>query len=83
MLFRSRMAWQFGGVAESLGVSTKLPTERLELDDAKALDINPELDLEPNQIDYDRLIRFPNLSSIASARFLHDEIGRASCRERV
>ncbi|AOY78995.1 type III-B CRISPR-associated protein Cas10/Cmr2 [Moorena producens JHB] len=37
-----RMAWQYGGVGESLG------------------------------IDYKQFIRFPNLSSIAAARFAHD-----------
>jgi CRISPR-associated protein Cmr2 len=42
-----RMAWKYGGIAESLGVSTE------------------EDDLE-------NLIRFPNLSSIAAARFAHD-----------
>lgn len=42
-----RMAWGYGGVAESLGIIV-------------AEDI------------YEQLIRFPNLSSIASARFAHD-----------
>ena len=44
-----RMAWQHGGIAETLGVSE-------EWDDS-----NP---------DYENLIRFPNLSSIAAARYL-------------
>lgn len=39
-----RMAWQYGGVAESLGILI-------------------------NSDDYESLIRFPNLSSIAAARF--------------
>jgi CRISPR-associated protein Cmr2 len=39
-----RMAWQYGGVAESLGIFI-------------------------NSDDYESLIRFPNLSSIAAARF--------------
>ena len=42
-----RMAWNKGGVAESLGI----PVEK------------------EGVIDYDKLIRFPNLSAIASARF--------------
>jgi CRISPR-associated protein Cmr2 len=42
-----RMAWKYGGIAESLGVAKE------------------EDDLE-------NLIRFPNLSSIAAARFAHD-----------
>lgn len=43
-----RMAWNYGGVAESLGI----PTEHEE------------------ELDYDSLVRFPNLSSIAAARFV-------------
>ncbi len=46
-----RMAWQHGGVADSLGVKTED---------------------EKGATDYENLIRFPNLSSIASARFAHD-----------
>ncbi len=46
-----RMAWQYGGVADSLGVDTKDDT---------------------GTTDYENLIRFPNLSSIAAARFAHD-----------
>ncbi|NJO86034.1 MAG: hypothetical protein HC818_05110 [Synechococcaceae cyanobacterium RM1_1_27] len=42
-----RMAWKYGGIAESLGVST-------------------------DEDDLENLIRFPNLSSIASARFAHE-----------
>lgn len=45
-----RMAWRYGGVAESLGI--KLGAEDDE--------------------NYENFIRFPNLSSIASARFAHD-----------
>lgn len=82
-----RMAWQFGGVAENLGISTQLPAETL--DDTKAVEdlggIEPEVvtkvdlsTLTPQQVDYDRLIRFPNLSSIASARYLHDAISLES-----
>jgi CRISPR-associated protein Cmr2 len=46
-----RMAWNIGGVAESLGVNTKTETD---------------------EVDYESLIRFPNLSAIASARFIYD-----------
>jgi hypothetical protein len=46
-----RMAWEYGGVAESLGI---------------------EIKTEKEEIDYEQLIRFPNLSSIASARFTYD-----------
>lgn len=45
-----RMAWQYGGVAASLGIQ------------------NPDTSEE----DYESWMRFPNLSSIASARFAHD-----------
>lgn len=43
-----RMAWQYGGVATSLGV---------------------EIETAKGETDYEKLIRFPNLSSIAAARF--------------
>ncbi|KOP26846.1 CRISPR-associated protein Crm2 [Hapalosiphon sp. MRB220] len=46
-----RMAWGYGGVAESLGVDVNLKDE---------------------QVNYENLIRFPNLSSIAAARFAYD-----------
>lgn len=66
-----RMAWQFGGVANSLGINISTTLE-IELPDeaAQRLSIQTQLSDE----DYERLIRFPNLSSIASARFMHDAI---------
>lgn len=82
-----RMAWQFGGVAESLGISIELQAETLDKkEDAEELggidsEIVAKVDLStltPQQIDYDRLIRFPNLSSIATARYLHDAISLES-----
>lgn len=51
-----RMAWQYGGVAESLGIK-----------------VNSHLD-----IDYEKLIRFPNLSSIASAKFVYEDLKKQS-----
>lgn len=45
-----RMAWGYGGVAESLGVQVNSKDE---------------------EIDHEKLIRFPNLSSIAAARFAY------------
>ena len=45
-----RMAWGYGGVAESLGIEIRNNSE----------------------IEYENLIRFPNLSSIAAARFATD-----------
>lgn len=69
-----RMAWQFGGVANSLGINISTTLE-IELPDeaAQRLSIQTQLSDE----DYERLIRFPNLSSIASARFMHDAIAEA------
>jgi CRISPR-associated protein Cmr2 len=48
-----RMAWQYGGLAESLGIKVEKKVEKNE------------------DIDYEKLIRFPNLSSIAAARFAY------------
>ena len=72
-----RMAWQFGGVAASLGIplSTTINVE-LTSDAADALEIPRQLSDE----DYEQLIRFPNLSSIASARYVHDAIAEAKNR---
>ena len=50
-----RMAWGYGGVAESLGIK-----------------INRDESAGGERIDYESLIRFPNLSSIAAARFAHN-----------
>ncbi|MEG4230838.1 type III-B CRISPR-associated protein Cas10/Cmr2 [Microcoleus sp. Pol11C3] len=52
-----RMAWQYGGVAQSLGIRFSQQRRR---------------DRENLDLDYEKLIRFPNLSSIAAARFAHD-----------
>lgn len=69
-----RMAWQFGGVAVSLGIplSTTISVE-LGPDEADVLEIPRQLSDE----DYEQIIRFPNLSSIAAARFVHDAIAEA------
>lgn len=50
-----RMAWGYGGVAESLGIT-----------------INRDESAGGDRIDYESLIRFPNLSSIAAAKFAHN-----------
>ena len=60
-----RMAWIYGGVAEALGIPVKKIVEKAESQkrgEEKVL-----------QILYEQLQRFPNLSSIASARFVHDD----------
>ena len=76
-----RMAWQYGGVAKSLGI----PVESEEKVKNRVVEL--QLDNEDNQsigyqiitvsardIYYDRLIRFPNLSSIAAAGFVCDRL---------
>lgn len=52
-----RMAWGYGGLAESLGIS--ITKDEFVWDD---------------NLDYESLIRFPNLSSIAAARFAFDRL---------
>lgn len=61
-----RMAWQYGGVAESLGIDI--------LQIKKREDSSQEVTsgTEKEEVDYEKLIRFPNLSAIASARFACD-----------
>jgi CRISPR-associated protein Cmr2 len=74
-----RMAWQFGGVADSMGIPITEP-QPVSLDpaDEQLLEIQQT---EP-EINYDQLIRFPNLSSIAAARFVHDSIQKAQLAQR-
>jgi len=50
-----RMAWVYGGVGESLGIETLTTSDKSD-------------DVAPN---YEKAIRFPNLSSIAAARFAY------------
>jgi len=50
-----RMAWGYGGVAESLGIT-----------------INRDESAGGDRLDYESLIRFSNLSSIAAAKFAHN-----------
>ncbi|WP_416674385.1 type III-B CRISPR-associated protein Cas10/Cmr2 [Egbenema bharatensis] len=75
-----RMAWIYGDAAESLGIPVSQTIKRLKT--------HPKL-LERVQIDhverflYDRFVRFPNLSSIAAARFIHEnsEMTRRYCSD--
>lgn len=69
-----RMAWQFGGVADTLGIPTTIQPQNLDPDDIQALNLEDDTQSEP--IDYEQLVRFPNLSSIAAARFVYDEIAQ-------
>lgn len=57
-----RMAWNIGGVAESLGIDTS-NIDKVIIDNKL---------VKNETIDYESLIRFPNLSAIASARFIYD-----------
>ncbi|NET35236.1 MAG: type III-B CRISPR-associated protein Cas10/Cmr2 [Cyanothece sp. SIO1E1] len=66
-----RMAWDIGGIADELGIEIA-DQEQITDEDAQVLDIEPYKLDDP----YERLIRFPNLSSIASARFVHDAIAQ-------
>jgi CRISPR-associated protein Cmr2 len=76
-----RMAWQYGGVAESLGISVegdeiiRNRVVSLQLDEVDSRKIGYQvISVSAKDIYYDRLIRFPNLSSIASARFVRDNL---------
>ncbi len=72
-----RMAWIYGGVAESLGIRFQLSEELLP--DEVASELKQELETSNQNsneltkiIDYEQLIRFPNLSSIAAAAFARE-----------
>jgi len=74
-----RMAWQVGGVAESMGIPVTEPQPvPLDPTDEALLEIQQT---QP-EINYDQLVRFPNLSSIAAARFVHDSIQKAEVAQR-
>ncbi len=77
-----RMAWAYGGLANELGVEAfirddlqpiEIPAEEpsgfSDLDPSETIDESSET----QQIDYEKLIRFPNLSSIAAARFIQKQ----------
>ena len=55
-----RMAWRYGGVAESLGINLG----------------------QEDDTNYDNLIRFPNLSSIAAARFAYEDFKKGGQKTR-
>ncbi|MEM7553514.1 MAG: type III-B CRISPR-associated protein Cas10/Cmr2 [Cyanobacteria bacterium P01_A01_bin.84] len=66
-----RMAWVYGGVAEDLGIDINSIIKKIKslpAEEEKAFQL-----VEENQIIYEQLIRFPNSSSIASARFIYDD----------
>lgn len=72
-----RMAWQFGGVAESMGIDTEKEKQSQHLDEQDRKDLEIE---DKTEIDYEKLIRFPNLSSIAAARFMYESYQQAPYR---
>jgi CRISPR-associated protein Cmr2 len=87
-----RMAWVYGGVAESLGIQVAANTSEamadsqaitLEFDAEDAAALDTQTTTAPTEIYHERLIRFPNLSSIAAARFVHDYPQKASQYWRV
>ena len=66
-----RMAWVYGGVAEDLGIDVQSIVKKIKSrpsGEEKAFEL-----VEVNQTIYEQLLRFPNSSSIASARFIHDD----------
>ncbi|MDY6940251.1 MAG: type III-B CRISPR-associated protein Cas10/Cmr2 [Cyanobacteriota bacterium] len=66
-----RMAWIYGGVAEDLGIDplkvSDVGSQGNDAEDAQAAEVTDNLDRD--RLDYETLVRFPNLSSIAAARF--------------
>lgn len=73
-----RMAWIYGDVAESLGIQVNRTVKRIQKIKER-LSHRPPSESQPiweakdvERFLYDRFIRFPNLSSIAAARFIHD-----------
>ncbi|MEG3861089.1 type III-B CRISPR-associated protein Cas10/Cmr2 [Microcoleus sp. herbarium12] len=72
-----RMAWQYGGVAKSLGIKIEKLKITFELDEEDTEAMGYQTITTSTDINYDRLIRFPNLSSIASARFVRDNLSLA------
>ncbi|PZO10690.1 MAG: type III-B CRISPR-associated protein Cas10/Cmr2 [Leptolyngbya foveolarum] len=68
-----RMAWNYGGMAESLGIPSKDLevglSSRVKAEDLAAAESGAK---EKNEYDFETKIRFPNLSSIAAARFIKD-----------
>lgn len=80
-----RMAWQYGGVAQSLGITFSSQEEKnLKFTDDDAREIgSSSIVATEEDIYYKRLIRFPNLSSIASARFVHNNLDLARSYWRV
>lgn len=67
-----RMAWICGGVAQKLGIEVDAVFREINISQRGNVDERIVKISEKNQLIYERLLRFPNLSSIAAARFIHD-----------
>ncbi|HBB34731.1 MAG TPA: type III-B CRISPR-associated protein Cas10/Cmr2 [Cyanobacteria bacterium UBA8803] len=72
-----RMAWVYGGVADSLGIPLTIDLTKKQANSQNTAPKSDETEddyqlAETDEIDYEQLIRFPNLSSIAAARFAHN-----------
>lgn len=68
-----RMAWIYGDVAEALGINVSQVTKRIQKHKALIDQTEQKWGVQHlEQFLYDRFVRFPNLSSIAAARFIHN-----------
>lgn len=69
-----RMAWIYGGVAEALGIQLEEEKKKIVSRRQRAERLGTQQSLVEHRIRllYERFSRFPNLSSIAAARFIHD-----------
>lgn len=67
-----RMAWVYGGVAESLGVDIGLEKSTPDNIQQDTDNNEEQSNSENQQLDYEKFIRFPNLTSIAAAKFAYE-----------
>ncbi|HEY9646892.1 MAG TPA: type III-B CRISPR-associated protein Cas10/Cmr2 [Chroococcidiopsis sp.] len=68
-----RMGWIYGDVAESLGIRVSRVVKQIQRRQTLLDKVQQSWDVQHlERFLYDRFIRFPNLSSIAAARFIHD-----------
>ncbi|MGB3401201.1 MAG: type III-B CRISPR-associated protein Cas10/Cmr2 [Microcoleaceae cyanobacterium] len=69
-----RMAWEHGGITERLGITLPQVENEADTEERKLNADTSETDKEDKKpvVKYEDRIRFPNLSSIAAARFIHN-----------
>lgn len=66
-----RMAWVYGGVAEEIGIDITEIKKKIEVRQQRQQQTDKDIHInESIQMLYERIIRFPNFSSIAAARFM-------------